>query len=651
MFRFKSSNRLTLNGRCPRQGLYSLRFALFSTLLPCLCLTVTGCTSLQQWCDNGFKVGPNYHRPPAAVSEVWLEANDPRVSSDGSDFTDWWAVFNDPVLDGLILNAYQQNLTLREAGFRVLEAQADRAIADGGLWPQTQQFNGNYSRTQMSFNNAQRIPGVPRSFDHWLLGFTASWELDIWGRFRRMVEAADAKLDASVNSYDAILNSLIAEVAMSYVEIRTSQQQLQYTRANVLIQQKSLELSEAQFDAGSTDQVSVEYAKANLAETQSLVPQLETQLRTSANRLCILLGVPPRELGPILGLQAVPVVTNDVTVGIPADLIRRRPDIKAAERLVAARCAEVGVAESELYPAFYINGDISLNSKRINQLFSGDSVAGVISPGFQWNILNYGRLINNVRAYDANLEQAVAAYQQTVLEAAEEVENSLTGFLNAQDQYTAFQQSTDANLRALDLVLLQFKEGEIDFSPVYVLQNNIVSQQNELVQAQSNIALQLISLYKALGGGWQLRCYLDQKCGVITDGFQGIAPPVSGPIPNLQESREELPVPKGKNQDEAPADVPLIESVQDLSDSDVRRLATELLKRLTQTPPVVREVRSVQHTTPAGRAQLPRSPNHSRPSDKPAPTETTARIIDHRNVPSPRTAERLSDQDTSSRHR
>ncbi|MCH2182365.1 MAG: efflux transporter outer membrane subunit [Mariniblastus sp.] len=615
-------------------------FLLGATLLALAGLTLTGCTSLQQWCDNGFKVGPNYCRPPATVSDFWLDVHDPRVSQDGSDFADWWSVFEDPVLDGLILNAYQQNLTLREAGFRVLQAQATRDIAAGEIMPQVQQFNGTYSRTQLSTNNLlQKIPNIPRSFDHWLLGFNASWELDIWGRFRRMVEAADAELDASVSSYDAILTSLIAEVAMSYVEIRTYQQQLEYTRANIVVQEKSLELSQNQFDAGATDQVSVEFARANLEETRSMVPQLETELRTSANRLCVLLGVPPRELGPILGLQPVPQVPSDVAVGIPADLIRRRPDIRAAERMVAARCAEVGVAESELYPAFYINGDISVNSRRINQLFSGDSVGGVISPGFQWNILNYGRLVNNVAGYDAELEQSVAAYQQTVLEAAEEVENGLNGFLNAQDQYEAYRKSTEANLRALDLVTIQFREGEVDFTPIYVLQNNIVSQQIEMIAAQSNIALELIALYKALGGGWQIRCYLDQKNGVITDGFQGLPTPTSGPIPELQDSDEKLPIPSGQQDDEAPNQPPLINSVGDLSEADLQRLAVELLKQLRQMPTTATETE--------GKFGRPSSPSS-------LPAKTTAaqtRIIDHRNVPPPVKLERLSDEERATRYR
>ncbi len=565
----------------------SFRFTALCTSLAILCLFATGCTSIQQWYDNGFKVGPNYHRPPAAVADVWMEAKDARVSSDGSDFSDWWSVFNDPILDGLILNAYQQNLTLREAGFRVLQAQAERGIAAGTLFPQVQQLNGEYSRIQLSEKIIQKLPPsiFTRSFDQWSTGFNASWELDIWGKYRRMVEAADAELDASVNSYDAILTSLIAEVAATYIEIRTVQQQLEYTRSNVQIQENSLKLTQIQFDEGSTDQVSVEFARANLQETKALVPGLQTQLRSTANRLCVLLGVPPRELGPILGLEDIPNVPKEVTVGIPADLIRRRPDIRAAERLVAAQCAEVGIAEAELYPSFAIAGTLSIKSQRLNELFSGDSVSGLIAPGFQWNILNYGRLLNNIRAYDAELEQAVSAYQETVLEASEEVENSLTGFLNAQAEYDAFKQSTDANLRALDLVMIQFKEGEIDFTPIYVLQNNIASQQNELVQAQGNIALQLISLYKALGGGWQIRCYLDQKCGVITDGFQGIEPPQSGPLPMLRDAPEVLPIPGGNPTETAPGDLPSTESLQDLSDADIRRLATELIKHLSQPKP------------------------------------------------------------------
>ncbi|MCH2178582.1 MAG: efflux transporter outer membrane subunit [Mariniblastus sp.] len=550
--------------------------ALMWTFMGSVLLTGTGCHSLQQWYDNGFKVGPNYRRPPAAVSDVWLEASDPKVSLDDSDFANWWSVFDDPVLDGLIQNAYQQNLTLREAGFRVLQARAERAIAAGELLPQAQQLSGEYLRINTSAQLPPPFNGG--TFDEWSSSFNAAWELDIWGHFRRMVEAADAQLDASVNSFDSILTSLIADVAATYIEIRTAQQQLEYTRANVTIQEKSLELVQTQLELGATSEISVEYARANLEETRALIPALEINLRKASNRLCVLLGVPPRELGPILGYGDLPTVPSDIAVGIPADLIRRRPDIRAAERLVAARCAEVGVAESEIFPSFFINGSIKVSTLQ-NGGLAGNGSNGGIGPGFQWNILNYGRLLNNIRANEAVLEQAVSDYQQTVLEAGEEVENGLYGFLKTQEQTEALEASVKANQRALDLVNIQFKEGEVDFSPVFVLQSTVVQQQNELVQSQASIALNLIALYKALGGGWEIRCLLDQKCGVITNGFEGLAPSTDGGVPNLNqpETLEET-VPQG-----APNDIPLNDPTTGLSDEDIQRVANALLQRLTST--------------------------------------------------------------------
>ncbi|MCP4889290.1 MAG: TolC family protein, partial [Planctomycetaceae bacterium] len=401
------------------------------------------------------------------------------------------------------------------------------------------------------------------------------WELDIWGHYRRLVEAADAELDASVNSYDAILNTLISEVALTYVEIRSLQEQLEYARENITIQKNSLEIAEAQLREGATDQVSVEFAKANLEATTALEPGLEIELRTAANRLCVLLGVPPRQLGPILGVQPVPVVPNDVAVGIPADLIRRRPDIRADERIVAARCAQVGIAESELYPSFFINGTLKLSSQRLDRLFTSESLGGVVGPAFQWNVLNYGRLINNVKVFDAELDQAVSRYQETVLEAAAEGENGLTAFLRSQEQYTAIESSNQANLRALELVTFQFREGEIDFTPLYVLQANIVTQQIDLVRAKAEISLNLIKLYKALGGGWQLRCYVDPKCGLITQGFEGIAIPPNGPMPRLDEPF----APAGN----APLEPSVLESLQGMSEEEVRIIAAELLKQLANT--------------------------------------------------------------------
>lgn len=557
----------------------------------------TGCHSLKQWYHNGFKVGPNYCTPPSTVTDVWIDSDDERVSLDDADFSDWWSVFNDPVLDGLILNAYQQNLTLREAGFRVLQAQAERAIARGEKLPQVQQVTGDYTRLQTSENILTTIAGV-RAFDEWNLGFKVAWELDVWGRFRRLVEAADAELDASVNSYDAILNTLIAEVAQTYIEIRLYQEQLRVTRENIVIQEESLGIAESQLQLGTTDQVSVDLAAANLELTRAVEPEQEIALRTAANRLCVLLGVPPQELGPVIGIQPIPTVPNEVVVGIPADLIRRRPDIRAEENLVAARCAEIGIAEAELYPSLFIDGTLRVSSTRLDRLFTGKSLGGSIGPAFQWNVLNYGRLINNVRASDAVLEQAIARYQQTVLEAGEEVENGLTGFLKSQSQFEAFNRSVEANLRALELVRFQFREGEISFTPIYVLQGNIANQQLELAQAKAAISLNLINLYRALGGGWQLRCYVDPQCGAIAEGFQGLPTPASGPIQRLDETAVEEIL--------DPNEAPALESIEGLSDVELRLIATELLKRLANKSPNTNQpIESMAGSQPIIRAAQP----------------------------------------------
>lgn len=556
----------------------------------------SGCHSLKQWYHNGFKVGPNHCTPPATVTDVWMESDDDRVSLDGSDFSQWWSVFDDPVLDGLILNAYQQNLTLREAGFRVLQAQAERAIARGEKLPQVQQVTGDYTRLQTSDNILSVLGGI-KAIDQWNLGFNVAWELDVWGRFRRLVEAADAELDASVNSYDAILNTLIAEVAQTYIEIRLYQEQLRVTRENILIQEESLGIAESQLQLGTTDQVSVDLAVANLEITRAAEPGQEIALRTAANRLCVLLGVPPQQLGPIIGIQPIPTVPNEVAVGIPADLIRRRPDIRAEERLVAARCAEIGIAEAELFPSFFIDGTLRVSSRRLDDLFTSESVGGSIGPAFQWNVLNYGRLINNVRASDAVLEQAIASYQQTVLEAGEEVENGLTSFLRSQSQFESFNRSVEANLRALELVRFQFREGEISFTPIYVLQGNIANQQLELAEAKAAISLNLINLYRALGGGWQLRCYVDPQCGLITEGFQGLAPPTSGPTQRLD----------GKTipEDQTPIEAPALEAIEGLSDAELRVIATELLKRLASDPAEAQTKESVVETKPVIQAAKP----------------------------------------------
>jgi NodT family efflux transporter outer membrane factor (OMF) lipoprotein len=474
--------------------------------LSALALAMGGCTTLTEYISNGFKVGPNYRRPAAPVAADWIDASDVRVRKEEDDLSRWWTVFNDPVLDALVQNAYRQNLSLREAGFRVLEARADLGIRVGEFFPQLQDMVGSYSRQALSLNapNRQFIP--QRFFSQWAYGFTLGWELDFWGRFRRAIEASADSLDASVEDYDDVLVTLLGDVAANYVQLRTLQQQLEYVRVNVGLQRETLAIAQARFKGGQATELDVDQAQSNLSQTEALVPELEVRIRQTNNRLCVLLGTPPEELLAKLGPAPIPTAPTSVAVGIPADLLRRRPDVRRQERLAAAQAARIGVAEADFYPAIAINGTIGYQAEELAQLFESLSFTGTVGPSFQWKILNYGRILNNVRLQEARFQELVTTYQNTVLQAGEEVENGLVLFLKSQQRAKYLAESVDAAEKAVKVAIAQYKGGLVDFNRVALLQQNLVQQQDLLAQARGDIALGLIQVYRALGGGWQIRC-------------------------------------------------------------------------------------------------------------------------------------------------
>lgn len=467
--------------------------------------SLSGCTTLRDYIHNGYKVGPNYSRPAAPVAPDWIDAGDQRVRKDSDDHRQWWAVFNDPVLNSFIGQSYLENLTLREAGFRILEARAYRGIQVGNLFPQTQQETGGFSRNGISVMAANRQFSPDRFFDQWQDGFNLAWELDFWGRFRRSVAAADANLDASIEDYDDVLVTLLADVATSYVQARTLQTRIVLARANAEIQRESLKIANAKFKGGDTTKIDVDQAMSDLATTESLIPALEISLRQTTNRLCILLGIPPRDLSKDLGDAPIPTAAPEVAVGIPAELLTRRPDIRRAERNAAAQCEQIGIAVADLYPHISVTGTIGLEAAQMPNFFNSKAMYGSVGPSYQWNILNYGRLINNVRLQDARFQELVTHYQQKVLTADGEVENGLIAFLKSQEQAKFLAESVDASADGLRLALINYREGKISFVFVARLQELLVQQQDNLAQAQGNIALGLIQVYKALGGGWQIR--------------------------------------------------------------------------------------------------------------------------------------------------
>ena len=439
------------------------------------------------------------------VADNWRDSEDVRLQGQEQAW-DWWRVFDDPNLEHLVLTAFRQNLSLQVASLRVMEARRQRQIVAANLWPQSQTALGNYTRQQFSRNAVFPPRSMAQSFDNWATGFDLSWELDLWGRIRRAIEAEDAKLDALIDSYDDVLVTLIGDVAATYVEICAFDERLDLTRQNVTIQQGSLEVAKARLDAGRTSELDVDQARANLASTEALIPLLKQERRQAENRLAVLLGIPPADIvGLLAEKRPIPVAPREAAVGIPADLLRRRPDVRRAERVVASQCAQIGIAMADFYPQFGLNGEIRLSAEEFGDLFSGDSLAAFITPGFRWKILNYGRLKNNVGVQEARFQQRLVEHENTVLGAQREVEDALAQFLRSQERAAKLRESVDAMQRAVETADLQFREGKIDYDRVFILETSLVRLQDDFVRAKAEQAIGLIRAYKALGGGWQLR--------------------------------------------------------------------------------------------------------------------------------------------------
>jgi NodT family efflux transporter outer membrane factor (OMF) lipoprotein len=504
-----------------RATLYSRPMA---AALVALALTGSGCTSLSQWAHNGFKVGPNFDPPAATVADSWIDQADPRVKNQPAQDRAWWTIFNDPTLNWLIGTACQQNLDLRTAGARILEARARRNIAAGNLFPQSQSAVAAYAHAQLSQNLGLPFPTI---VDLGATGFNAGWELDFWGRYRRTIESADANLGAANESYGEILIMVLAEVATNYVQLRTYEQRLAFAHENVAIQERSLELTKVRFEQGAGTELDVHQAATNLEQTRSLIPPLVAGRRLASNRLCTLLGMPPSDLASVLQPGGIPEAPVEVALGIPADLLCRRPDVRRAEYQVVAQSAQIGIAEADFYPRLAVAGFIGYAADDLSDLFQANNFTAFILPNLQWNILNYGRIVNNVAAQEAKLQQATLQYEQTVLAAGREVEDALVQFIQSQQQTRHLEQAVVESEQTVDLTIRQFEGGITDFNRVYTTQSQLVTQQDQLAQSRGNIVLYLIQVFRAVGGGWEAFLNGEGMPEAITVGTPG---PVS-PLP------------------------------------------------------------------------------------------------------------------------
>jgi NodT family efflux transporter outer membrane factor (OMF) lipoprotein len=501
---------------------------------------MAGCTGVRDYFCNGFKVGPNYCPPAAPVAEHWIDQEDIGVAND-RDLSRWWAVFNDPTLDRLIACAYRQNLTLREAGFRVLEARAQLGIAKGGLFPQTQNATGNYLRNARSLNTTAGGALGSQFYDQWNGGFNLAWELDFWGRFRRAVIAAQDQLDASVFGYDQVLVTLLGDVANNYVQVRTDQERLRYLRQNVSILELVLEWTKRREKVGfRTTPLDVHQTESNLEQTISGISMLEIDQRIAENQLCILMGMPPADIRNMLGEDLIPKAPPEIAIGIPAELLRRRPDVRRAERLAAAQSEQIGIAKAAFYPAISIGGTLGWQAKDFSDLFSPQSLNSNVGPSFQWNLLNYGRLANNVSYQDAKFQELVLTYQRTVLQAADEAENGLVTFLQAQRRTRHLDKSVSAAGAAVRDMFLPTAIGQpgFDFNRFAVIEQNRIVQQDLLAQSRGQIAQGLIQVYRALGGGWEIRVGAEPEMMPWPEAPPSVVPEGSDDVQKLRNLLE-----------------------------------------------------------------------------------------------------------------
>ena len=497
----------------------------------------------------GCAVGPDYVRPQVPQMREWLEKDDAGLKHGPAELAAWWKRLDDPVLDRLVELAAERNPSLHVAALRILEARARLGIATGNQFPQLQQLQGSVSDTGLSRHNPNTTPAIDRYYATASVALDAAWELDFWGRFRRGVESGAWGVDTAMAGYDDLLVTLTAEVARVYVTLRTLEQRLCIAHENVAVQERSLQIARALHQGGDVTELDVTQAAALLAGTQASIPRLEAQLRQAKNGLSALLGMLPGEADRLLGGPGpIPQVPSEVTVGVPAELLRRRPDIRLAEAQMAAQCALIGVVRAELYPRFSLFGTIGLSASNaaltfagypggssLGDLWSGESLQYSGGMGFGWDIFNYGRITNNVRVQDARFQQLVEQYKNTVLTAARETEDALTAFSRSREEVMFLEQGVAAATRSVEISMIQYREGLADFQRVLDTQRSKVQAQDQLTATQGSVLINLIATYKALGGGWESRLGKDflpqeilRQMSGRTDWGALLEPPVSG---------------------------------------------------------------------------------------------------------------------------
>jgi NodT family efflux transporter outer membrane factor (OMF) lipoprotein len=450
-------------------------------------------------------VGPKFVKPDVTVNPEWSAQDDPRLANGTAPESAWWHVFGDPALDRLVDLAYRQNLPLQIAGLRIAESRAQLALAVGSRWPQVQAVFADLTAVGVSETAANNVPNLKRNFLDFQAGFDANWELDFWGRYRNIERAESARHVATVADYHTALVTLTAEVARTYALIRTFEVLILQAQQNVALQEEGFRIAESRFRHGATSELDVTQARTLLESTRATIPRLEVSLGQAQNALSTLLGQSPGTVQELLGGSAgIPAAPAQVAVSVPAELLRRRPDIRSAEYTALAESARVGIATADLYPRLSLAGTLGLRTADGGG-FGANSFFYAIGPRLWLPIFDYGRTRNRIRIEDARFQQSLVAYQDAVLRAAQEVEDGLTGYLKSREAAVFAENAAASARRSADIAFTQYREGAVDFQRVLDALRSLLQEQNALAETRSAIATELISLYKALGGGWELR--------------------------------------------------------------------------------------------------------------------------------------------------
>ncbi|MBN8245978.1 MAG: TolC family protein [Verrucomicrobia bacterium] len=457
------------------------------------------------------KVGPNYQTPDAGLGPQWTEPPPPPGTPDPAA-TYWWRALNDPVLDGLIDRAYRNNPGLQSAGVSILQARAQLNQAIGNLFPQQQGLSGGINTYRLNPADSSLLPaGISPDLTTAQGLFSATWEIDLWGKYRRTIESDRATFAGTLASFDDVLVTLIADVASTYVNVRTLEERLRVADRNVEAQRESLRVATAQFDAGETSELDVRQASTVLLQTTAQIPRMQNSLNQARFALAVLVGEPPSQAEALVPAPGkIPEAPEGVAAGIPRDLLRRRPDVRQAGFQAASQSALIGVARASMYPALSLSGTFGFTSNNegnnsLADLFLWQSRAAQAGASMVWPVFNYGRLVNQVRVQDAVFQQAVLNYQNTVLTAQQEVENGLSALRTEREALTNLVSAAAAARRSFDLSLIQYKGGESDYTTVLNAEQSQLSVEDAVASAQGNVVLNLIAVYRALGGGWELR--------------------------------------------------------------------------------------------------------------------------------------------------